>query len=331
VNIHDSKEDLRVSVEHDHMDFLNMRWDTGEQEIMSPNVLRYGDGKLSLRHARGPQILGQEVQWLNAVVVPMLHAETGITGLVLALNKPSAKGVFHIDEINLIQTLVTLKTVQDTSNDVKLSLAREVGKRRTLIKDAGDIILKGSQTLTSTAMYAQNAVANMLKMTKASYGAIYMINPRSEGVCTKYDSQGLTAKEKRNKSLPWTVMDTRSPIAIPHATDLEASQTVPARLLGQSRSIMALPLVLENEVQGALLVACKSDGGSFDEHDEHALQDFAVLFGSTQKLLKSVEELVNAVELEMAIPSNSLPPRAPMSPIEKSSVTASPNTSSRRN
>jgi hypothetical protein len=330
VNIHDSKEDLRVSFEHDHMDFLNMRWDSGEQEVMSPNVLRYGDGKLSLRHARGPQILGQEVQWLNALVVPMLNSETGITGLVLALNKPSAKGVFHIDEIHLIQTLVTLKTVQDTSNNVKLNLAKEVGKRRTLIKDAGDIILKGSQTLTSTAMYAQNAVANMLKMTKASYGAIYMINPRSEGVCTKYDSQGLTAKEKRNKSLPWTVMDTRSPIAIPHASDLEASP-VPTRLLGQSRSIMALPLVLENEVQGALLVACKSDGGVFDEHDEHALQDFAVLFGSTHKLLKSVEELVNAVELEMAIPSNSLPPRAPMSPIEKSSVTASPKTSSRRN
>ena len=124
-------------------------------------------------------------------------------------------------------------------------------------------------------------------------------------------------------------MDTRSPITIPHATDLEASQTIPTKVLGQSRSIMAQPLVLENHVQGALLVACKADGGRFDEQDEHALQDFAVLFGSTQKLLKSVEELVNAVELEMAIPPNSVPSRAVVSPAEKAQPVSPPG--SRRN
>jgi len=329
VNIHDSKEDMRVSSEHDHMDFLDVRWDSGEQGAMSPSAMRYGDGKLSLRHAMGPQVAGQQVQWSNALVVPMLHDETGITGLVLVLSKPYAKGVFQDEEINLIQTLVTLKTVQDTLKDAKLNLAQAIAMRRNLIKEAGDIITKSSQTLTSTEMYAQDALTNMLRMTKACYGAIYLINPRSEGICTKYDSQGSTAKEKRNKSLPWKVMDTRSPITIPHATDLEASQTIPTKVLGQSRSIMAQPLVLENHVQGALLVACKSDGGRFDEQDEHALQDFAVLFGSTQKLLKSVEELVNAVELEMAIPPNSVPSRAVVSPAEKAQPVSPPG--SRRN
>jgi hypothetical protein len=36
--------------------------------------------------------------------------------------------------------------------------------------------------------------------------------------------------------------------------------------------------------------------------DEHALHDFALLFGSTYRLLSCVEELVSAVEVEIAIP-----------------------------
>lgn len=107
-------------------------------------------------------------------------------------------------------------------------------------------------------------------MTKAQYGAVYVINQGSQGKCVKYDSQvsnkkgrqassllseetmwgdegyhgelislrfrqGLVSNEKRGKSLPWTVMDTGSPMNIASAGDLEASQAVPATPLGSLR------------------------------------------------------------------------------------------------
>lgn len=70
---------------------------------------------------------------------------------------------------------------------------------------------------------------------------------------------------------------------------------------------MAEPLIIENEIVGVVLVAWKTNCEPFDQQDENALHDFSVLFGSTQRLLHCVEELVNVIELEMAIPAHSIP------------------------
>jgi len=54
-------------------------------------------------------------------------------------------------------------------------------------------------------------------------------------VTSRLFRQGLVSNEKRSKSLPWTVMDTGSPMNIASAGDLEASQAVPVTPLGSLR------------------------------------------------------------------------------------------------
>jgi hypothetical protein len=304
VNVYDSIDDERISAECDSMDFLKIRWDAGDPPLLSPGAARYGDGKLSVRksvprHAR--------VEWENALVVPMLNQEARVTGLALAVNKSLHKGPFDSADISLVKALITMAGQEDRIQSTQRNLNDAIDVRRSLIKEAGAMILNSSETLTSTEMYTREALTNMLRITRAKYGAIYLLNPGSESSCIKYDSQGAIGNEKRTRNLPWAVMDTGSPINLRSASDLEASGVIPSKPFGTMRSIIAEPLVVAGTIKGVLLVAWKADGTPFDEQDEFTLHDFAVLFGSTHKLLASVEELVSVIEIEMAIPRNTIP------------------------
>lgn len=305
VNVFDSSNDHRISAENDSMSFLNMRWDAGIRREQSPTSARYGDGKLLVRKSFNQGIA--RVEWSNALVVPMQNTEAGVTGLALAMNKALQKGPFNESDILLLKTLIKMTDLEESFRSTKARLRDALALRRDLIKEAGNIIYKSSNVLLSTEEHVKEALVHLLRVTTANYGAIYMIHPRLEGHCTKYDSQGSVSSEKRTKSLPWGVIDNGSPINIASASDLEASQAVPVKTFGDLRSILAEPLIIDQRIQGVLLVAWKSNGKPFDEHDEQALHDFAVIFGSTRKLLGTVEELVNAMELEMAIPRSTIP------------------------
>ena len=305
VNVFDSSNDHRISAENDSMSFLNMRWDAGIRREQSPTSARYGDGKLLVRKSFNQGIA--RVEWSNALVVPMQNTEAGVTGLALAMNKALQKGPFNESDILLLKTLIKMTDLEESFRSTKARLRDALALRRDLIKEAGNIIYKSSNVLLSTEEHVKEALVHLLRVTTANYGAIYMIHPRLEGHCTKYDSEGSVSSEKRTKSLPWGVIDNGSPINIASASDLEASQAVPVKTFGDLRSILAEPLIIDQRIQGVLLVAWKSNGKPFDEHDEQALHDFAVIFGSTRKLLGTVEELVNAMELEMAIPRSTIP------------------------
>ena len=94
--------------------------------------------------------------------------------------------------------------------------------------------------------------------------------------------------------------------------------------MGSLRSIMAEPLIIENEIVGVVLVAWRTNGEPFKHQDENALHDFTVLFGSTQRLLQCVEELVNVIELEMAIPRSSIPALSSLASPAGEKASASP-------
>lgn len=300
INVHDSKDDRRVSAECDNLDFLKVCWDAGKKALVQgPGVARYGDGKSTTRQALKPSA---HLGWDNAVVVPIMDHEANVTGLLVAINKPVDKGVIDHEDIYLVKTLLMMAELEGKMQGRQGTLSKALQVQRNVIKDMSDIIFKSSKTITSTEMYAKDALTSMLRITKANYGAIYLMGDSKSRTCTKYDSQGSISNEPRGKSLTWNIMDTGSPINIPSATDLEASQVIPTKAFGSLRSIMGEPIIIDSTIQGALLVAWKSDGEPFAVQDEHALHDFALLFGSTYRLLSCVEELVSAVEVEIAIP-----------------------------
>jgi len=308
INVHDSQDDKRVSADHDNLDFLNVFWDTGDASLIrSPGFERYG-GKLSVRNALHAQSSEHRVRWKNALIVPMLNEEAEVVTLVLAINKHVSKGlVFQQGDTGLVKTLVMIAGLETNVKRNQEHLASALSVRRSIITEMGEVISKSSQTLTSTEMFVKDVLSNMLKITKAGYGAVYIKNSRTASFCIKYDSRGTVFNEKRNKSLSWSVLDTGSPFNIASATDIEASQTIPSTPFGSLRSILGEPLIIDNEIQGVLLVAWKSSGVAFDLQDEQALHDFGVLFGATYKLLHGVETLVTAVEMELAIPRHSIP------------------------
>lgn len=220
VNIQNSEEDPRVSRKYDTYDFLNMQWDTGTVGMLSPICERYGDGKLSVRsalhsaHTQGP---GIRLDWKNAVVVPMLDRHGAVTGLVLAINKPAYKGWFTKEDEYFVKTLSMMAGLEDILKNTQGDLNNAVSLRRNFIKDAADCIYRSSQNITSTKAFVDDALTSILRATKAHYGAVYLIHPRAEGQATKYDSLGSVSNEKRKKSLPWTVMETGSPINLASA------------------------------------------------------------------------------------------------------------------
>ena len=219
VNIQNSQEDPRVSPEHDTFDFLNVHWDVGTVGLLSPISERYGDGKLSVRnalhtHTQGP---GIRLDWKNALVVPMLSLSGAVTGLVLAINKPAYKGWFMEEEEYLVKTLSMMAGLEDIFKTTQGDLNNAVSLRRNIIKDAADCIYRSSQNLTSIKEFVDDALTSILRATKAHYGAVYLIHPRAEGQATKYDSLGSVSNEKRKKSLPWTVLETGSPINLASA------------------------------------------------------------------------------------------------------------------
>lgn len=59
-------------------------------------------------------------------------------------------------------------------------------------------------------------------------------------------------------------------------------------------SIMLEPLIIDNEIHGALLVAWRKDGEPFDVHDEEAMHDFSVIFASSRKLLNTVGNFISS-------------------------------------
>ena len=316
INVHDSKDDVRVRAECDKLDFLHIQWDKeaqGGTRSASPQM-RYGDGKLSVRHTLAAQAPGQSIDWTTALVVPILDEDERATGLAVAINKSPDKGVFHHSDTALMQALVLMMGLEGTVTKMQGHLQDSLATRRNLITHTSDLIYKSSQALVSIESHVKDCLANLLKISRANYGAVYLIKEASKSTpcCTKYDSLGSVTKETRNKSLPWTVLDTGSPINIAQASDVEASQAVPSKPLGALRSIMAQPLILDHQVQGAVLVAWKCNGEPFDICDEEAIHDFAVVFAATTKLVACVQELVSAVELDLAIPACSIPPLSGM-------------------
>jgi hypothetical protein len=90
-------------------------------------------------------------------------------------------------------------------------------------------------------------------------------------------------------------------------------------------SIMLEPLIIDNEICGALLVAWRRDGEPFDVRDEEAIHDFSVIFAASHKLLNTVEELATAVELELAIPRSSIPAFSALASSPTNDKPTSPN------